>query len=85
METNLDLRKHPQQVFLILLLFVKYLFFHICFYLGYLGVEGAMCKILELYDQNPWTNYWSKMATLEPILQRPHIAVVNIMHPSFAN
>ena len=28
----------------------------ICSYLGYWGVEGAMCKILELYDKNPWRN-----------------------------
>ena len=30
--------------------------FHICTYLGYWGVAGAMCKILELYDKNPWRN-----------------------------
>ena len=35
-----------------------------------------MCKILELYDQNPWTNNQSKLATFEPILQRPHSAMV---------
>ena len=30
--------------------------FHICIYLGYWGVEGAMFKILVLYDKNPWRN-----------------------------
>ena len=34
-----------------------------------------MCYILELYDKNPWTNNKSKLATFDPILQRPHSAL----------
>ena len=46
--------------------------------MGNLGVEGAMCKILELYDQNPWRNNLPKLATFDPILQRPHSALVHL-------
>ena len=35
----------------------------------------ALFNILELYDQNPWRNNWSKLATFDPILQRPHSAM----------
>ena len=42
------------------------------------GVEGAVCQILELYDQNPWRNYWSKLATFDLILQRPHSALIKL-------
>ena len=28
--------------------FLSNIFFYICFYLGFWGVEGALCKILEL-------------------------------------
>ena len=34
-----------------------------------------MCKILELYDKNQWRNNQSKLATFDPILQRPHSAL----------
>ena len=46
--------------------------------LGKWGVEGDMCKILELYDQNSWRNILSKLATFDPILQRPHSALVHL-------
>ena len=50
--------------------------FHICIYLRNWGVEGAMCKFLEFLDQHPQRNNLSKLATFDPILQRPHSAVV---------
>ena len=54
-------------------------FSNICFPYLYLfgnwGVEGAMCKILELCDQNPRRNNWSKLGTFDSILQRPHSAL----------
>ena len=46
--------------------------------LGIWGVEGAVCKILELCDQNPWRNNLSKLATFDPISQRPHSALVRL-------
>ena len=49
--------------------------FHICIYLRNWGVEGAMCKFLEFLDQHPQRNNLSKLATFDPILQRPHSAV----------
>ena len=58
-------------LFLIFQIFV----FHSCIYLGNWGVQGAMCQVLELLDQNPWRNNLSKLATFESILQRPHIAM----------
>ena len=55
-------------------------FSNICFPYLYLfgnwGVEGAMCKILELCDQNPRRNNWSKLGTFDSILQRPHSAML---------
>ena len=55
-------------------------FSNICFpylyLLGNWGVEGAMCKILELCDQNPRRNNWSKLGTFDSILQRPHSALI---------
>ena len=65
-ETNLDLRKPPTgclDLFLVFQIFV----FHICIYLGNWGVQGAMCQILELLDQNPWRNNLSKLATFNSI------------------
>ena len=59
-------------LFLIFQIFV----FHICIYLGNWGVEGAMCNILELLDQNPWRNNLSKLGTFDSILQRPHSAMM---------
>ena len=61
-------------LFLIFQIFV----FHICIYLGNWGVEGAMCNILELLDQNPWRNNLSKLGTFDSILQRPHSALAPI-------
>ena len=49
--------------------------FHICIYLGYWGVEEAMCNILELHDKNPWRNNESNLTTFDLILQRPHSAM----------
>ena len=51
--------------------------FHICIYLRNWGVEGAMCKFLEFLDQHPQRNNLSKSATSDPILQRPHSAMVH--------
>ena len=48
--------------------------FNICNYLGKWGVEGAMCKILELLDQHPQRNNLSKLATVDPIFQHPYSA-----------
>ena len=42
------------------------------------GVEAALLKILELYDQNPWRNDLSKLATFDSDLQRPHSALLGI-------
>ena len=54
--------------FLIFQIFV----FNICIYLGNWGVKGAMCKILEILDQNWQRNNLSKLATFDPIFQLPH-------------
>ena len=70
-ETNLDLRKQPQEVF-----FYLFLIFHICIYSGNWGVEGAMCQILELLDQNLWRNNLSKLATFNSIFQLSHSALI---------
>ena len=74
-ETNLDLRKHPPTGFLDLFLIFQIFVFHICIYLGNWGVEGAICNILELLDQNPWRNNLLKLGTFDSILQRPHSAM----------
>ena len=34
-----------------------------------------MCKFLEFLDQHPQRNNLSKLATFDPILQRPHSAL----------
>ena len=52
----------------------KYIFYF-CFYLGFWGVEGALCKILELLCQYPQRNYLSKSATFDPIFQLLHSAL----------
>ena len=51
------------------------------YFLGNRGVEGAMCKILELYDQNPWRNNLSKLLTFDPILQWPYSALAARSRP----
>ena len=56
------LEQTPPTGFLDLFLIFKIFVLHICIYLGNLGVEGAMCKILELYDQNLWRYYFSNNA-----------------------
>ena len=56
--------------------------FNICIKLGNWGVERAMCKILELYDQNPWRNNFPKLATFDPILQQPHSALSASLIPN---
>ena len=50
----------------------------ICIYSGNWGVEGAVCKILELWGQHPQRNNLSKSATFKPILQRPHSVIGEI-------
>ena len=52
--------------------------FHILIFLRNWGVEGAMCKHLEFLDQHPQRNDLSKLATFDPILQRPHSALVKV-------
>ena len=69
------LAQTPPTGFLDLFLIFQIFVVHICIYLGNWGVEGAMCKILELYDQNPWRNNFPKLATFDHILQRPHSAL----------
>ena len=58
-ETNLDLRKHLQKVFVDL--------FQI--------FQWALCQILELLDQNPWRYNLSKLATFNSIFQLTHSAL----------
>ena len=68
--------------------FVEIFVFNICIYLGKWGVEGAMCKILELLDQHPQRNYLSKLATFGHIFQLPHSALITnfiCMNNSFPN
>ena len=57
--------------------------FHICIYLRNWGVKGAMCKKFELLDQYPQRNNLSKLATFDPILQRPHSAMIDGCQPAF--
>ena len=75
------LAQTPPTGFLDFFLIFQIFVFHICFYLGYLGVEGSMCKILELYDQNPWRNNLSKLLTFDPILQWPYSALAARSRP----
>ena len=49
--------------------------FNICIYLGNWGVKGAMCKILEFFDQNCQRHNLSQLATFDPIFQLPHSAL----------
>ena len=44
-------------------------------YFGFWGVEGALCKILEILGQHPQRNYLSKSATFDPIFQLLHSVV----------
>ena len=68
----------PQQFFWIYFSLFKSLF-SIFIFIWVIGkLSELACKILELYDQNSWRNILSKLATFDPILQRPHSALVHL-------
>ena len=69
------LEQTPPTGFLDFFLIYQIFVFNICIYSGNWGVEGAVCKILELWGQHPRRNNLSKSATFQPILQRPHSAM----------
>ena len=49
--------------------------FNICVYLGFWGVEAALCKIWWILGQNPRRNNLSKLTTFDPFFQLLHSAM----------
>ena len=73
-ETNLDLSRHPQQVFF-------YFFGHFFWFFSpkkpfySWGVKTALFKISQIFDENPWRNKSSKLDIFGPLFLKTHSAL----------